>query len=59
MADMYKEFTDPKWFAAYNLCYEILRQQISYEVSDCQHGLGSDELKEGIKQYMKKHPNFS
>ena len=58
LAAMYKEFTNPKWFAAHNLLSEILRQQIPYEVLDCQYGLGSDELKKGIKQYMKKHPNF-
>ena len=55
---MYKEFTEAKWFDAHNLLSEILRQQIPFEVSDCQYELGSDELKKGIKQYMKKHPNF-
>ena len=55
---MYKDFTDPKWFAAHNLLCEILSQQIPYEVLDCQYGLGLDKLKKGIKQYMKKHPNF-
>ena len=46
---MYKEFTEAKWFDAHNLLSEILRQQILYEVLDCQYGLGSDELKKGIK----------
>ena len=42
---MYKEFTDPKWFVIHNLLYEILRQQIPYEVAECTYGLGSDKLK--------------
>ena len=54
----YKDFSDPEWSAAHYLLSEILRQQIPYEVSNFQYGLGSDELKKGIKQYMKKHPNF-
>ena len=58
LAGIYKEFTDPKWFTAHNLLSEILRQQIPQEVTDYTYGLGSDELKKGIKQYKKKHPNF-
>ena len=58
LAAMYKEFTDPKSFVAHKLVSEILRHQIPYEVSNCQYGLRSDELKKGIKQYMMKHPNF-
>ena len=45
LKDMCKEFTKAKWFATYNLLSEILRQQIPYEVSDCQYGLGSDKLR--------------
>ena len=41
----YKDFTDPKWFAAHNTHSEILRQQIPYKVSICTHGLGSDGLR--------------
>ena len=55
---MYKEFTDPKWFATHNLLSEILRQQIPQEIVKFTYGLGSDELKNGIKQFKKKHPNF-
>ena len=46
---MYKHFTEAKWFNAHNLLSEILRQQISFEVSDYQYGLGLDKLKKGIK----------
>ena len=55
---MHKEFTDPKWFAAHNILSEILKMQIPQEVSDYQYRLGSGELKKGIKQFKKKHPNF-
>ena len=54
----YKDFTDSKWSAAYNMLSEILRRQIPYKVSICRYGLGSDELKKAMKEYMKKHPNF-
>ena len=54
----YQDFIDPKWSTAHNLLSEILRQQIIFLVSECQYGLGSDELNKGIKQYMRKHPNF-
>ena len=54
----YQDFIDPKWSAAHNLLSEILRRQIPYLVSEYQYGLGSDELKKAIKEYMKKHPNF-
>ena len=55
---MYKDFSDPKWPAAHNLLSKILRQQIPFQVSECQYSLGSDELNKEIKQYMRKHPNF-
>ena len=58
-AIMYQDFIDPKWPATHNLLSEILRQQITFPVSECQYGLGSDELKKGIKQYVRKHPNFA
>ena len=58
MAGMYKEFIDPKWFAAHNTLSEILRKKIPQEVLDCKYELGSDELKKGIKQFKKKHPHF-
>ena len=54
----YQDFTDGKWFAAHNLLSQILKQLIPFLVSACQYGLGSDELKKAIKEYMKKHPNF-
>ena len=59
LAAMHNEFTDPKWFAVHNTLFEILKKQISQEVSYYQYGLRSDELKKGIKQFKKKHPNFS
>ena len=58
LAAMHNKFTGPKWFAAHNTLSEILNKQIPQEVSDYQYGLGSDELKKGIKQFKKKHPNF-
>ena len=54
----YKDFTDPKWSATHNLLSEILRQKIAFSVSECQYGLGLDELKKAMKEYMMKHPNF-
>ena len=54
----YKDFFDPKWFAAHNMLSKILKQHIPFPVLECQYELGSDELKKGIKEYMKKHPNF-
>ena len=47
LTGMYKEFSDPKWFATHNTLFEILRKKIHQEVLDCRNG--SDELKKGIK----------
>ena len=57
-ANLYTQFSDPKWFGADNILSEILKRQIPQEVLVNQYGLGSDELKKGIKQLKKKHPNF-
>ena len=54
----YKDFIDSKWSAAYNLFSEILRRQIPFSVLECQYGLGSDELRKAIKEYMKNIPIF-
>ena len=58
IVDQYAKFSDPRWFTTHNTLTEILNRQIPQEVSEYQYGLRSDELKKGIKQFKKKHPNF-
>ena len=56
--DQYSKFSNRKWFKAHNILSEILECQIPQEVAVNQYGLGSDELRRGIKQFKRRHPNF-